>query len=254
MHDYGQLYMYHGGIPIALPHYLQFDAVMGEVDAFLAQSPQETVLVSINNDDTSTAHPPAVFYNAIKTHIARNADSWVTASSTVTLGQARGKSVLLRRFHAPDDVPDEEKIGLDLSGWLDNNADFTLMTASGVAVNLQDHWNYSERIALHALVQSKYTYISNMLDKAAASEKAEWHLNFFSAVGDPAQKGEVAESHWVAVGAHSWIIGKFVEGINPTVRTNYGWEVSKSYGVCALDYPELPKDCDLVAVLVGSNF
>jgi len=74
-----------------------------------------------------------------------------------------------------------------------------------------------------------------------------------SAVGDPVEKGEVAESHWIAVGAHSHVIGKFVQGMNPTVRRGFEWQTKGRYGIIAMDYPELPKDSDLVALLVGTN-
>jgi len=74
-----------------------------------------------------------------------------------------------------------------------------------------------------------------------------------SAVGDPAAKGEIAESHWIAVGAHSKFIGKFVQGMNPTIRKQFPWGVKTRYGVIAMDYPELPKDSDLISRLIGTN-
>jgi 1-phosphatidylinositol phosphodiesterase len=92
-----------------------------------------------------------------------------------------------------------------------------------------------------------------MLEKSAASDAEHWFLNFMSAVGDPVQKGEIAESHWIAVGAHSDVVGKFVQGMNPTVRRMFSWDIKKRYGVIAMDYPELPKDSDLISWLIGTN-
>lgn len=262
VHDDGDLYCYHGGIPINLPMYLKFDKVMGDVFSFMEKqgAPTETVLVSINNDDISGKLPPAVFYNAIQEHIdktpryADGQERWVTERTTVTLGQARGKAVLLRRFHPDPVLEPSARIGIDLSGWLNNNPDFTLETPDGVVVTLQDKWQYSEIIPLAELIQSKFGFVSNLLQKAAAGSAEEWFLNFMSAVGDPVQKGEIAESHWIAVGAHSDMVGKFVPGMNVVTRRDFKWDMKKRYGVIAIDYPELPKESDLISWLIGTNF
>lgn len=92
-----------------------------------------------------------------------------------------------------------------------------------------------------------------MLSKAAAGPPDHWFLNFSSAVGDPAKKGEIAESHWIAVGGHSDFIGKFVQGMNVTLRRKFQWGIKTRYGVIAMDYPELPKDSDLIAWLISTN-
>jgi 1-phosphatidylinositol phosphodiesterase len=171
----------------------------------------------------------------------------------VTLGEARGKAVLLRRYNADETLPPNERMGIDLSGWLNNNPDFILETPDGVVVNLQDKWQYSEIIPLAELVKSKFGFVSNLLEKAATGPPDHWFINFTSAVGDPVEKGEIAESHWIAVGAHSNVIGKFVQGMNPTVRKEFKWGLKTRYGVIAMDYPELPKDSDLISWLIGTN-
>jgi 1-phosphatidylinositol phosphodiesterase len=262
VHPDGQLYCYHGGIPIDFPVYLKFDKVMNEVFTFFQMNkgrPTETVLVSINNDDVSGKEPPAVFYNAVKAHMDRTpryedgSERWITARTTVTLGEARGRAVLLRRYHPDPALESTQRMGIDLSGWLNNNPDFTLNTLDGVTATLQDKWQYSEIIPLAELVKSKFGFVSNMLQKASAGPPDHWFLNFSSAVGDPVQKGEIAESHWIAVGAHSDVVGKFVQGMNPTVRKKFEWGIKTRYGVIAMDYPELPKNSDLISWLISTN-
>jgi 1-phosphatidylinositol phosphodiesterase len=261
VHSDGQLYMYHGGIPINMPRYLKFDKIMNDIFTFFSKNgkPTETVLISINNDDVSGEVPPEVFYNAVKTHIDQapryedGRERWITGRTTATLGEARGKAVLLRRYHPDPALQVDERMGIDLSGWLNNNPDFTLHTPDNIIVTLQDKWQYSDIIPLAELIKSKFSFVSNMLDKAAASAEDHWFLNFMSAVGDPVQKGEIAESHWIAVGAHSDFVGRFVQGMNPTVRRTYRWGIKSRYGVIAMDYPELPKDSDLISWLIGTN-
>ena len=261
VHSDGQLYMYHGGIPINMPMYLKLDKVMNEVFTFLSRNgkPTETVLVSINNDDVSGKIPREVFYNAVKRHIDQapryddGSERWITARTPVTLGDARGKAVLLRRYHPDPSLEVDQRMGIDLSGWLNNNPDFTLETPDGLKVTLQDKWQYSDIIPLADLIKSKYRFVSHMLETAATAAPEHMFLNFMSAVGDPVQKGEIAESHWIAVGAHSDIVGKFVPGMNPTVRREFEIGTKTRYGVIAMDYPELPKDSDLVSWFISTN-
>lgn len=149
-HDDGELYMYHGGIAIDFPVYLTLKKVIGEVFDFLERNgtPTETVLISINNDDTSNKEVPAMFYRVVQAHIENTpkyedgSAKWITANTTRTLGEARGKAVLLRRFQANPLIESKDRIGIDLSGWLNNNSDFTLNTPDGVVATLQDKWQY----------------------------------------------------------------------------------------------------------------
>ncbi|RFU34620.1 hypothetical protein B7463_g1707, partial [Scytalidium lignicola] len=262
VHDDGELYMYHGGIPINLPTFLKLEFVMNEVFTFMTKDnrpPTETVLISINNDDSSGDDPPAVFYNAVKEHIEKTpryeggGERWSTSRTTVTLGEARGKAVLLRRYQTDPDLEPSARIGIDLSGWLNNNPDFTLLTPDGVTITLQDKWQYSDVMPLADLIASKHGFVSTMQVKAIAGSPEEWFINFSSAVGDPVQKGEIAEAHWIAVGGHSHWVGKFIHGMNVTMRRKSEWGTKTRYGIVPMDYPELPKDNDIVACLIGTN-
>ena len=289
-HDDGVLYCYHGGIPIDLPTMLPFASVMAEVWAFLGggegeAGATETVLVSINNDDTSEAQKadPGPFYRAVAAAIAAapplpdGRPRWDTSSGVPPpLGALRGRALLLRRYHAPPPAalssssssPSGHPIGLDLSGWQDDNPHFTITTATGVTVRLQDKWKYADRVALHDLVASKQGYVRALLAAAAAAPPETVFVNFCSAVGDPVEHGEVAEAKWIAVGAHSNLIGKWVSGMNRLTRdflteqeADKGGAAAavwgkrrRRYGVVNLDYPELPEDNDLVARLIETNF
>jgi len=84
----------------------------------------------------------------------------------------------------------------------------------------------------------------------------DWFINFCSAVGDPVEHGELAEAKWIAVGAHSDFIGKWVTGMNRLTRDylQASGTGRKRLGIVNLDYPELPEDNDLVARLIETNF
>lgn len=289
-HDDGKLYCYHGGMPINLPDGLSFEEVMDEVWQFIGPKdggkPTETVLISINNDDKSEEQKsnPKVFYDAVKEAVESTpayedgAKRWYTEPVTARLGDVRGKAVLLRRYYGDTDVEPTERMGIDLEKWLDDNPDFTIVTANGVKIRLQDKWKYAERCALDELVSSKQSFVQDMMGRATGTledpdeeedgkgpsePEGTWFINFCSAVGDPVEHGEVAEAKWIAVGAHGNLhfFGKWIEGTNVRTRDylrgldeGAGRGGTKRLGVVNLDYPELPEDSDLVARLIETNF
>ncbi|KAK3352379.1 phosphatidylinositol-specific phospholipase [Lasiosphaeria hispida] len=283
-HDNGRLYCYHGGIPLGLPLRLPLESVMASIWTFLrgpdgTLPPTETVLVSIDNDNPDFAQDPALFYAAVAAAITATppypdgTPRWLTTPHTPTLAAARGRAVLLRRYQGDPAVPPPDRLGLDLSDWVDDSPGFTITTPTGVRVHLQDKWRFSRRIALAELVASKSGFVEALMVRAAGEGVAEadddWYINFCSAVGDPSEHGEVAEAKWIAVGAHSDWIGKWVSGMNTWTR---GFLVEKleglrgervqvqvqgpavRLGIVNLDYPELPEDNDLVARLIEMNF
>ncbi|KAK7743164.1 hypothetical protein SLS53_004249 [Cytospora paraplurivora] len=286
-HDDGKLYCYHGGMPIGLPKGLSFDEVIDQVWQFIGPKEggkaTETVLISINNDDKSEEQKnnPKIFYDAVKEAVESTpahedgTERWYTKPVTAKLGDVRGKAVLLRRYYGDPDVEPTERLGLDLEKWLDDNPNFAIETATGVRIKLQDKWKYAQRCGLDELVSSKQGFVRDMIERATgtlkddseedggASEPEEtWFINFCSAVGDPAEHGEIAEAKWIAVGAHTdmHFFGKWVEGMNVRTRDylreldgGAGWGGTKRLGVVNLDYPELPDDSDLVARLIETN-
>ncbi|KUI62701.1 1-phosphatidylinositol phosphodiesterase [Cytospora mali] len=289
-HDDGKLYCYHGGMPINLPKGLSFEQVMDQVWQFIGpkygDKATETVLISINNDDKSAEQKsnPKIFYDAVKEAVKvtptyeDGSKRWYTEPVTAKLGDVRGKAVLLRRYYGDPDVEPTERMGLDLEQWLDDNPDFTIVTANGVRVRLQDKWKYATRCSLNELVTSKQTFVQEMMGRALGTLKdpgdeedgsdlpeleETWFINFCSAVGDPVEHGEVAEAKWIAVGAHSdmHFFGKWIEGMNVRTRDylrtmddGAGRGGTRRLGVVNLDYPELPDDSDLVARLIETNF
>jgi len=115
-------------------------------------------------------------------------------------------------------------------------------------------------------VQAMMTQASPTGPAQQLAAAGEWFINFCSAVGDPVEHGEIAEAKWIAVGAHSDWIGRWVEGINVRTRDHLlaravaaaagtgGNATKMRLGVVNLDYPELPEDNDLVARLIETNF
>ena len=82
---------------------LGLDAVLEECYAFLAEHPTETILFSVTRQsgEATAAEFEAVLYS----HILQHAGSWLLTDTVPTLGEARGKLVLLRGYE------DEARLG-----------------------------------------------------------------------------------------------------------------------------------------------
>ncbi|KAM7202048.1 phosphatidylinositol-specific phospholipase [Rhypophila sp. PSN 637] len=249
-HDDGQLYLYHGGVPLGLPSRLSFQAVMNDVWSFLhpdglPQRPTETVLISIDNDDHSDPQKefPELFYRAVESAILATppyqdgSSRWFldfSKTPTPTLDQVRGRAVLIRRYRADPSLPPTSCQGLDLSAWVNDSPDFTIVTPTGVRVHVQDKWRFLKRIPLEDLIATKSGYVQKIMTRAmgrpsppdedcgdgeSEEEIKDWYINFCSAVGDPTNHGEVAQAKTVAVGAKSgWFGGRWIEGMNIITR------------------------------------
>ena len=95
---------------------ITFTDVLNDCITFLDENPSETLLMSIKEDD---GHNGDVFYEKFyKQFIALHKDRWFLQNRFPTLGECRGKIVLLRRCGLGIMQTDEEQ-GLDFSHWPD---------------------------------------------------------------------------------------------------------------------------------------
>ncbi|KLU82492.1 phosphatidylinositol phospholipase C [Magnaporthiopsis poae ATCC 64411] len=274
----------------------------------------ETVLALINNDDTSDSRDPAgraAFYRAVEAFIAatppwqdgetgevlkgnrdgrtrlRSGSStsrWYTEARAPTLGEVRGRCVLLRRFPLPNPaggVSPAAPLGLDLSAWVNDSPDFTIISPHN-RFRIQDKWLYPKRVSLHELIASKSAHVRYMIEQAAADSQRGgsrrrlrgtgegagargddadlWYINFCSAVGERLKYGEVADPKSVAAGAFVGWERKWLDGVNAltaeyiTSSLASDEQASRSLGIIYMDFPELPVDNSLVRRLIQTNF
>ena len=75
---------------------LTLDAVLADCYAFLAQHPTETVLFAVKHEHGDTA--TADFQRTLQGFTAAREANWLLTDTLPTLGEARGKLVLLRRW------------------------------------------------------------------------------------------------------------------------------------------------------------
>lgn len=119
------LILVHGVFPISLtgPKYLR--KLVSDIREFLDQNPSETLIMSIKREGTGTGTDQQLS-QVLRTHYtAGDTQHWYTEPRMPSLGEARGKIVLMRRFalaEAQTTEWDGRGWCLDAQNWADNTA------------------------------------------------------------------------------------------------------------------------------------
>ena len=91
------LVLVHSVFPISLTGPRYFRKLVDEALRFLEQNPSETIIMSVKREGTGNA-TDAQLSRIMRDHYAGDVNRWFTAPRIPTLGEARGKIVLIRRF------------------------------------------------------------------------------------------------------------------------------------------------------------
>ena len=98
---------------------MDFEYVLTQIYAFLKENPSETVIIQFKNDSGKDFEKSFdILYN---TYIKPNKDRWYLKSECPTLGEARGKIVLIRRCKMDESNEEytSENSGIDFSSWVE---------------------------------------------------------------------------------------------------------------------------------------
>ena len=116
------LILVHSAFPISLTGAKYFRDLLNVVHEFLNQNPSESIVMSLKREgtgDSTDAQLSRILYD----HYAGDRNRWFTAPRIPTLGETRGKIVLLRRFGLEEGLKQEwygTGWGIDASIWADN--------------------------------------------------------------------------------------------------------------------------------------
>lgn len=152
--------IYHGPID----QLQTFDDVLATTYAFLDEHPQQTVMMSIK-EESEPVDSTRGFEEIFRSYAERDPDRWYLADAVPTLGEARGKIVLVRRFGAT-----ATPLGIDAAPWGD---DTTFTIANAAMVRVQDAYRVTDP-------EAKWAAITALLDEAAAGAPATLFLNYTS--------------------------------------------------------------------------
>ncbi len=121
---------------------MNFDDVLAYCWEFLADNPTETIIMSVKeeyNSDNITQSFEETFLD----YVAKNPSGWYTGSTVPSLGNARGKIVLFRRFSMSSSyglaaTPDWQD---DATFWIYHYTTFRVQDEYYVSDGLSDKWD-----------------------------------------------------------------------------------------------------------------
>jgi 1-phosphatidylinositol phosphodiesterase len=158
------LVLVHAVFPISLTGGKTFTSLLSKIYAFLDANPSETLIMSVKREGIGnmTDQQVARILHDHYTSSSQHAHHWYTTPSIPTLGQARGKIVLMRRL-ALDDSMQQLHTGagwaLDAECWADN----TPCDYHG-DVCVQDFYE----VESSSNIEKKIAYCTQQLQKAAS--------------------------------------------------------------------------------------
>lgn len=139
-----RLALVHSVFPISLTGTKYFGDMLEDVYAFLEEHPSETVVISLKREGTGKGSDGDLGRYLKSGYVDKRGDRWYTEPRVPTLGEVRGRIVLLRRFWLDDALKGEwdgRGWGLDASSWPDNCEDGEV---GGCAIRVQDFYEVTE--------------------------------------------------------------------------------------------------------------
>jgi 1-phosphatidylinositol phosphodiesterase len=166
-HYQDSLVVHHGSIY----QHLNFDDVLIEATAFLAEHPTETIFMQVSEEyeaynNTRTFEETFVTYETNEEY----ADFWWTHSYLPELGDVRGKIVLLRRFSGSFWTSG----GISVTGWSDND-EFDLYDTRSTRIHIQDYYKVKSTTN-----NNKWGVIYENLTNASTDTTESLFINFTS--------------------------------------------------------------------------
>ena len=156
------LILVHSAFPVSLTGAKYFRGLVDHVLAFLDANPSETIIISLKREGVGQSTDQQLS-RILHDHYANDANRWFTENRIPTLGEARKKVILIRRFKLDGSLRGENNgMGwcIDAESWPDNCADG--MCSSG-EIRVQDFYEVAE----HENIEKKISFSTDHLAKAA---------------------------------------------------------------------------------------
>ncbi|KAH0499170.1 hypothetical protein TgHK011_006381 [Trichoderma gracile] len=165
--DTHALPLVHSVFPVALTGIKYFADMLADIYRFLDANPSETVLMSIKREGAGRGTDQHLSRYLKTSYVDARPDRWWTEPRIPSLGQARGRIVVVRRFGLDDQVARESwggrGWGIDGQHWPDNCEDGT---CDGGHIRVQDFYDVTES----KNIERKIDYSRGQLERAAERE------------------------------------------------------------------------------------
>lgn len=191
---------------------LTLDAVLDDCYAFLKSHPTETILFCVKQEHGEESVKE--FQGLLRRYLAKAPEKWLLTDKLPTLGEARGKLVLLRRYE------DEAGIGKE----------------AGISC-LWDHQGGHEDINLHTVAKDNGTYTLWVQDRYEYNTEDKWAA-FTSGIVSSSTKNGAAALQFLSTK------GTFVQG--------HPYAFAKTLNKQLVSATKLPSDCGWVIVDFGT--
>lgn len=242
-----ELILVHSVFPISLTGNKYFRDLMNEINEFLDRNPSETLIMSIKREGHGDAKDEQLAHILNKHYAKDDNQRWWTRPKIPTLGQARGKIVLVRRFNLPPDLKhkhDNHGWGIDGAAWADNTP---CANCPSGQLCIQDFYEVEETVN----IDKKIKFVKEQIDRASKCRYPfgdrpgphPFYINFLS-----------ASNFWKA---DTWP-EKVAAKVNPAAvdylcRRQHEGNGDCGTGILVADWVGLDGDWDLVRCIVGMN-
>lgn len=202
----GRLYFYHsfakcttGIAPWAKP--LELKMVLTQIYAFLQEHSTETVLFVVKQEGSGEVE---LFQNTLQEYISDNPEFWLLTDKVPTIGEARGKIVLFRRYEDKADLNNQSGIALNWNDQGGKELQTNYMSEEvreGATFYIQDRYNYS--------IENKQTELErSLLSAKELSVSGGIRINFVSTAGPNSLYHPYLTAHKM----NAWYLGKTFDG------------------------------------------
>lgn len=256
------LVLVHSVFPISLtgPKYLR--GLLDEVFAFLDRNPSETVIMSIKREGTGDS-TDAQLSRILRDHYAGDVNRWFTAPHIPTLGEARHKIVLIRRFALEEGLKSEWGGAgwcINAENWADNTPNATCPSGD---ICVQDFYEVLETQNIDKKIQYSKEHLARAAQCVCTLPEAE--LTDVSSAPPP-PKQPIYINFLTA--SNFWKVGcwpeKIAAKLNPAIldylctKHNESEAIEApigdgSTGVVVCDWVGYRGDWDLVRCIVAMN-
>ncbi|CAM1507024.1 Fc.00g066650.m01.CDS01 [Cosmosporella sp. VM-42] len=255
--DNDELALVHSAFPISLTGTKYFKDMLTDIYKFLDENPSETVLMSVKREGTGKGNDGQLGKYLKYSYVDKKREKWWTEPKLPTLGGARGRIVIIRRFALADDMHkacwDGRGWGLDAQSWPDNCEDGKV--GSGI-IRVQDFYEITES----QNIEKKIEFTRGQLERAA---EQNWLLGKGEAPTTPFFVNFLSASNFF--NATCWperIAAKLNPSVIEYLCMRHGEEGkgpkklkvgSASTGIVVTDWVGANDDWDLIRCIVGMN-
>ncbi|KAH7162954.1 PLC-like phosphodiesterase [Dactylonectria estremocensis] len=190
--DNDELTIVHGAFPISLTGNKYLKDHLDDLYKFLEKNPSETLILSLKREGTGKGTDQQMGEYLKNSYVDKARSRWWTEPKVPSLGAARGKIILIRRFAIADDMKkacwDGRGWCIDASQWPDNCEDGKVGAGH---IRVQDFYEVTES----QNIEKKTEFARRQLERAAeqrhlikgmdghkpGGKSPAWFVNFLSA-------------------------------------------------------------------------